>query len=584
MSGKQTPPSRPKLLLLPGANVEPGDLSSLLGEYEVVVGREGMSPEEVASSGAVVVMGGPRIGEGRSENAVAVLTAIGEGVCLTSREGAVLWSNEVFRGYDEQTRARISAVCRRAALRFEEPFHGRVTFDGERPGRIEERFDVASGDDSRIFEVVVSPVSRAGGGSGGGSGSAGQTGRVERVAAIAWDRTHSRRFERKMEAIDRAGAELVRLDAAIVRKMHVTDRLQLLEEKIVKFAHDLLNFDHFSIRLIDEQSGRLELVISTGLPPEAMEMEMYASRDRNGIMGYVAATGKSYLCPDVTKDPRYLTGLYNARSSLTIPLRLHDRIIGVLNVESERVAAFTEEDRQFAEMFGNHVALALHILDLLVIERCATGESVTGTVEGELTEPLEDILQEAEWLKEAAGRDPKLADHIERIRRDVQAIRDRVRDAAKGPQNILGAERALAEQRRDPRLEGRRILIADDEPRIRQIIRDVLRARGCEVTVCPDGGAAVEELEASAAGQHYDLIVSDIKMPDKNGYEVFSAARRVDPDARVILMTGFGYDPHHSIVRASQEGLQCVLFKPFQIERLLEEVYKALARQASKAR
>jgi DNA-binding NtrC family response regulator len=41
-------------------------------------------------------------------------------------------------------------------------------------------------------------------------------------------------------------------------------------------------------------------------------------------------------------------------------------------------------------------------------------------------------------------------------------------------------------------------------------------------------------------------------------------------------MTGFGYDPHHSIVRASQEGLQCVLFKPFQCERLLEEVKKAL--------
>jgi hypothetical protein len=41
-------------------------------------------------------------------------------------------------------------------------------------------------------------------------------------------------------------------------------------------------------------------------------------------------------------------------------------------------------------------------------------------------------------------------------------------------------------------------------------------------------------------------------------------------------MTGFGYDPHHSIVRASQEGLQCVLFKPFQIEKLIEEVHKAL--------
>jgi DNA-binding NtrC family response regulator len=48
-------------------------------------------------------------------------------------------------------------------------------------------------------------------------------------------------------------------------------------------------------------------------------------------------------------------------------------------------------------------------------------------------------------------------------------------------------------------------------------------------------------------------------------------------------MTGFGYDPHHSIVRASQEGLQCVLFKPFQAERLIEEVHKALSKRAGGA-
>ena len=47
-------------------------------------------------------------------------------------------------------------------------------------------------------------------------------------------------------------------------------------------------------------------------------------------------------------------------------------------------------------------------------------------------------------------------------------------------------------------------------------------------------------------------------------------------DVPVVLMTGFGYDPHHSIVRASQEGLQAVLFKPFPVDRLLDEVRKAV--------
>ena len=88
--------------------------------------------------------------------------------------------------------------------------------------------------------------------------------------------------------------------------------------------------------------------------------------------------------------------------------------------------------------------------------------------------------------------------------------------------------------------------------------------------------AGLDEKAARGEGPMFQLVVSDIKMPDRNGYEVFAAARRIKPDLPVILMTGFGYDPHHSIVRASQEGLQDVLYKPFQVEQLVELVRKAL--------
>ncbi len=134
-------------------------------------------------------------------------------------------------------------------------------------------------------------------------------GPIHRVAAVVWNVTSARRTQQKMDAIDRAGAELVRLDAELIRKMHVGDRLKLLEDKIVRFSHDLLHFDHLAIRLIDERTGKLELVMARGLPPEAMELELYAKREGNGIMGYSAATGRSYLCGDVTQDPRYVRGI-----------------------------------------------------------------------------------------------------------------------------------------------------------------------------------------------------------------------------------------------------------------------------------
>jgi CheY-like chemotaxis protein/PAS domain-containing protein len=507
--------------------------------------------------------------------AAAALAAIGEGVCICTLEGSLIWANERFKAFDDQTRARITAVCRRAAAQYEEQILEQEPAGFSFPSQ---KFDVASPDESRFYEVVVSPVRTPVAQEGMGPG------RIDRVAAVIWDVSHSKRVQQKMDAIDRAGAELVRLDAESVRKKHVADRLKVMEEKIVKYSHDLMHFDHLAIRLIDERTGKLELVMASGLPPEAMDVELFAQKEGNGIMGYVAATGRSYLCADIGKDRRYVMGLHGARSSLTVPLRLHDKIIGAFNVESENLAAFTEEDRQFAEIFANHIALALHILDLLVVERAATGETVTGTVQGEIREPLQDIVEHANWLKSAAEKDPTLKEHVDRILSDCAAISEKVKDAAAGPQHIIGAERALAELVVDPHLTGKHVLVADDEPKMRQTIRDVLRGKGCRVTVCSNGQAAIDELESSAKRQtgKFDLVVSDIKMPDKNGYEVFAAARRVGINAGVkgtipvILMTGFGYDPHHSIVRASQEGLQCVLFKPFQIERLMEEVRKAL--------
>ena len=55
------------------------------------------------------------------------------------------------------------------------------------------------------------------------------------------------------------------------------------------------------------------------MPTEAMEVELFAESEGNGISGYVAASGRSYICADVEKDPRYVTGLTHARSSLTVP-------------------------------------------------------------------------------------------------------------------------------------------------------------------------------------------------------------------------------------------------------------------------
>jgi FixJ family two-component response regulator len=79
----------------------------------------------------------------------------------------------------------------------------------------------------------------------------------------------------------------------------------------------------------------------------------------------------------------------------------------------------------------------------------------------------------------------------------------------------------------------------------------------------------------------YATALVDIRLPDLDGYEVFRRLREIQPETAIILMTGFGYDPTHSIVKARQEGLQTVLYKPFRSDRLMEAVEQALRSASS---
>ncbi len=559
--------SRPKLWIIGGAGVPASEILRRLGDlFEVslvppaLVGDVAIDPQNdlVLSRGDEVARGAnpSTMPTGPVGGALDAMEALAQGVALCAPSGEVVWANARFRALSEQVRARVAQICRGAERLLGDAMHARSIH----------REDVVTPDEAGggTLEVSVTP-----------SGS--------ELAVVVRDITQDRRLRQKLDAIDQAGASLVSMNADTVRKVHAADRLKMLQTSIVQACVNVLKFDHFLVRVLDERSGKLEMIMHSGLPQEAVELELRPAMEGNGISGYVAASGLSYICYDTRQDRRFLPGFTNARSSLTIPLRLHDKVIGIFNVESDRVGAFTEEDRQFAEIFSRYVAIALHMLNLLVVEQAAVGESFSGRVEGELSAPLEDILKEADWLRDLSGRDPEAAQHVTRIITDVESIRSRVRNVARGAQTLLGVEGAMSDVKIDPMLSGKVILVADDEANVRRIIHDVLHKRGAEVCTFPNGLEAIEALEAARAGTRprFDAVLSDIRMPDRNGYEVFAAARKAFPELPVILMTGFGYDPHHSIVRASQEGLQSVLFKPFPVERLIEEVKKAVSPKAA---
>jgi len=483
--------------------------------------------------------------------AAAIIDGVNHGVCIVGKTGELVWANPIMLSFPRGVRERVSHHCLETFA--SATAEGRLSSSQLR-GR---RFSFRTADNEH-FEVTATPVIDL-------------HNRVTQVAAVVWDATNARRLQSKIDAIDQCGRELVSLDVDQLSRLNASERLALLEQKILHCTRDLLHFDNFEVRVLDRKTGRLDLVLASGLPADADHVDLYASSTGNGICGNVAARGRSYICPDTATDSHYIPGLENAKSSLTVPLRLHDRVVGVANFESTKPAAFSEDDKQFAEIFARYVALALHILELLVTERQATAGLLRSNVMAEITGPLNDIVTDSESLVEDYIGHDDLRHRLRSISESAVKIRDTIKELTSGRAGVIGG-RSVKGVKKDPILEGKRILIADDEDTIRETVRDALTACGCAVLAASDGVAAIDLI----ARNSFDLVVSDIKMPLKSGYEVFAAAKEANPHTPVILSTGFGYDPNHAIVRARREGLAAVLFKPFKIDQLLTEIRTAL--------
>jgi two-component system response regulator PilR (NtrC family) len=122
-------------------------------------------------------------------------------------------------------------------------------------------------------------------------------------------------------------------------------------------------------------------------------------------------------------------------------------------------------------------------------------------------------------------------------------------------------EQPPSADRRQPR-----VLVVDDERSMRELLSIVLRREGYDVLLAESGRAAVEILER----EPLDLLISDIKMPDLSGVEVLRAAKRIDQDMLVIMITAFAST--ETAVEAMRLGACDYLSKPFDIDLLKMKV------------
>ncbi|HWZ93530.1 MAG TPA: response regulator, partial [Polyangiaceae bacterium] len=119
-----------------------------------------------------------------------------------------------------------------------------------------------------------------------------------------------------------------------------------------------------------------------------------------------------------------------------------------------------------------------------------------------------------------------------------------------------------------------RILVADDDNGVRAGLVANLELEGYHVVEAEDGARAIAQLEAHS----FDLVISDVVMPNATGVDVLSALRRRGLDTPLILISAFVSE--ELVAQALGEGLFAMLYKPFAMERILEVVARAVKHNA----
>ncbi len=121
------------------------------------------------------------------------------------------------------------------------------------------------------------------------------------------------------------------------------------------------------------------------------------------------------------------------------------------------------------------------------------------------------------------------------------------------------------------------ILVVDDEPELRELIQLVLRGAGHAVVGAADGREAAQMI----ASQPFDIVMTDLIMPERDGLEFIAEVRAKYPNVRVIAMSGGGHIARDSYLRIAQGfGAHAILEKPFENREVFSAIESALAKSS----
>ena len=160
----------------------------------------------------------------------------------------------------------------------------------------------------------------------------------------------------RLFAQQRSDAEAFETLAEIGREMGQLLDLDELLARIAQLVTRVIEYRTFGIVLLNEETGELEIKTAVQY---GSKVDLPRVRMGEGVVGHAALTREAVLVPDVSKDPRYIPLVEDVRSELAVPMLIKDRCIGVMDLESPELDAFSKRDVEILTLLASQAAVAI---------------------------------------------------------------------------------------------------------------------------------------------------------------------------------------------------------------------------------
>jgi signal transduction histidine kinase len=368
-------------------------------------------------------------------------------------------------------------------------------------------------------------------------------------AAIALENARllaaSQRRAKELTALYRAGQQL--------QQLHTPETLA---QELIRVLEEVLAYEFGAVLLLDEATGRLLpfALSEQGHGPAFVEADKayvaaHDLRPGQGITGWVAQTGQSICLGDVRQDPRYLPMRDNIRSELCAPLYAGNQIIGVVNVETSRLNAYTPADQRLLETVAAQIAVAIQNTRLY-------GQVQAGRERLEALSHRLLAAQETERRRLARELHDEIGQTLSMVKIDLQAMQHLAAAAALEAylvESIAIVERAL-QQVRSLSVELRPSLLDDLGlvPALRWYIDRQAQRAGLVANFVADSLAArlPAELETACFRVAQEALTNVLRYAQARRLEV--ELRRHEAELELVIRDdGVGFDVPAALARAT---------------------------------